>query len=125
MCRVQSKDFNSQDYVYNPAKVIGSEDCLYLNVYTKRGMAGDDATLKKVMFYIHGGAFIFGGAQGYPATYFLEEDVVLVSFWNGHVKTGIDFFIQKMQDFVILLFSHLCIRGLFFFNFRLFNKQST
>ena len=80
MCRVQSKDFNSQDYVYNPAKVIGSEDCLYLNVYTKRGMAGDDATLKKVMFYIHGGGFIFGGAQGYPATYFLEEDVVLVSF---------------------------------------------
>jgi carboxylesterase type B len=59
--------------------VIGSEDCLYLNVFTKRGMAGDDATLKKVMVWIHGGAFIFGGIQHYPATYFMEEDVVLVS----------------------------------------------
>jgi carboxylesterase type B len=42
-------------------------------------MAGDDATLKKVIVWIHGGAFIFGGIQHYPATYFMEEDVVLVS----------------------------------------------
>jgi hypothetical protein len=59
--------------------VIGSEDCLYVNVFTKRGMEGDDAGLKKVLFWIHGGAFIFGGAQHYPATYIMEEDVVLVN----------------------------------------------
>ena len=64
--------------MYNPARVSGSEDCLYVNVFTKRGMSGDDATLKKVMVWFHGGAFIFGGAQHYPATYMLEEDIVLV-----------------------------------------------
>ena len=45
-------------------------------------MEGDDAGLKKVLFWIHGGAFIFGGAQHYPATYIMEEDVVLVNQFN-------------------------------------------
>ena len=62
--------------------MIGSEDCLYVNIFTKRGMEGDDAGLKKVLFWIHGGAFIFGGAQHYPATYIMEEDVVLVNQFN-------------------------------------------
>jgi len=74
--------FVSQDYVYDPSTVIGSEDCLYVNIFTKRGMEGDDAGLKKVLFWIHGGAFIFGGAQHYPATYIMEEDVVLVNQFN-------------------------------------------
>jgi hypothetical protein len=34
------------------------------------------------LFWIHGGAFIFGGAQHYPATYIMEEDVVLVNQFN-------------------------------------------
>ena len=47
MCRVQSKDFNSQDYVYNPAKVIGSEDCLYLNLFVPASDHSDSGQGKK------------------------------------------------------------------------------
>ena len=59
--------------------MVGSEDCLYLNVFTKRGMEGDDAHPKKVMVWFHGGAFIFGGIQHYPANYLMEENIVLVN----------------------------------------------
>ena len=38
-------------------QIVGSEDCLYLNVYTK----SLDVTAKKpVLVFIHGGSFISG-----------------------------------------------------------------
>lgn len=67
-----------QDEMLNPSNTVGSEDCLFLDVYTKKGMSGDDASLKKVMVWIHGGAFIFGAADWYHADYLMEEDIVLV-----------------------------------------------
>ncbi|XP_030373442.1 esterase B1 [Scaptodrosophila lebanonensis] len=59
---------------------IGSEDCLYLNVYTKHL----DCTEKPlpVLVYIYGGAFRSGGATRakYGPDYLMREDVVLVFF---------------------------------------------
>ncbi|XP_058066385.1 juvenile hormone esterase-like [Anopheles bellator] len=43
--------------------IIGSEDCLYLNVYAPPRDYFDDAGRLPVMVYIHGGAFSFGSAH--------------------------------------------------------------
>ena len=40
-----------------PDKIVGSEDCLYLNVFTK---SLDSNAKKPVVVFIHGGAFVFG-----------------------------------------------------------------
>lgn len=57
--------------------IHGEEDCLYLNVHTPN-------TNKKlpVMFWIHGGGFLAGhsGSSLYGPEYFMDNDVVLVSF---------------------------------------------
>ena len=52
----------------------GSEDCLFLNVFTK-----DVAAKKPVLVYIHGGSFIMGSAKVAKPDYLLEEDIVLVT----------------------------------------------
>ncbi|ODN00459.1 Venom carboxylesterase-6 [Orchesella cincta] len=65
-------------------------DCLYLNVFSPKipnlendsGIpdAGyDDGKLLPVMVYIHGGLFINGGSDLWRPTYFMDEDVIIVS----------------------------------------------
>lgn len=60
---------------------MGSEDCLYLNVFTQTIPKQQNATLKPVMVALHAGGYILGsGTQNMqPAEYLLTEDVVLVS----------------------------------------------
>ncbi|XP_069973830.1 cocaine esterase-like [Penaeus vannamei] len=53
----------------------GSEDCLYLTVYTPKPFESD----LPVMVWIHGGAFILGNSEDYPALPLLTKDVVLVT----------------------------------------------
>ncbi|KAK8109659.1 hypothetical protein PG999_007796 [Apiospora kogelbergensis] len=43
--------------------LIGSEDCLYLNIYTPFIPASTGGNLKPVMLYIHGGAFLSGSGS--------------------------------------------------------------
>ena len=47
-----------------------------MNVFSKH--PGEANAKRPVLVWIHGGAFIFGGAVLYPPDYILEEDVVLV-----------------------------------------------
>ncbi|XP_061395063.1 esterase B1 [Musca vetustissima] len=56
----------------------GSEDCLYLNVYTKNL---DPIKPMPVMVWIYGGGFQFGEASRdlYSPDYLLREDVVIIS----------------------------------------------
>ncbi|KAF5273127.1 hypothetical protein FQA39_LY07617 [Lamprigera yunnana] len=58
----------------------GSEDCLYLNIYTPK-LPESNTSLKPVMFFIHGGGFTMGSGNSelYGAGYFMPEDVVLVT----------------------------------------------
>jgi len=55
---------------------VGSEDCLWLNVFTrdlvsKRG--------RPVIVWIHGGSFSRGSAAEYDPDYLLDQDIVLVT----------------------------------------------
>ncbi|BFF89532.1 esterase B1 [Drosophila madeirensis] len=65
---------------FHGGKTIGSEDCLYLNVYTKHF----DKTKPPlpVMVYIYGGAFRTGGAtrKMYGPDYLMSKDIVYVIF---------------------------------------------
>ncbi|XP_050298539.1 juvenile hormone esterase-like [Anthonomus grandis grandis] len=60
---------------------IGSEDCLNLNVFTRKLPESDIFNLKPVMVWIHGGAFIAGSntPRNLGPEYLMTEDVVLVT----------------------------------------------
>lgn len=64
------------NFMFN--KVEGSEDCLYLNVYTNNLTP---ETARPVMVWIHGGGFIFGEANRdwHGPDYFMKQDVVLIT----------------------------------------------
>lgn len=57
--------------------VLGREDCLYLNVFSPPIKSTDE--LRPVLFYVHGGGFMSGGAAYHHPTYFMDNNVVLVS----------------------------------------------
>ncbi|KAG7308414.1 hypothetical protein JYU34_005612, partial [Plutella xylostella] len=63
---------------YDPfeAKISGSENCLYLNVYTPRLSPG--AALP-VLVFIHGGAFMYGGSSLYDPSRIMDTDMVVVT----------------------------------------------
>uniref|UniRef100_A0A1B6L7B7 Carboxylic ester hydrolase n=1 Tax=Graphocephala atropunctata TaxID=36148 RepID=A0A1B6L7B7_9HEMI len=58
--------------------IVGSEDCLFLNVFTPKAIEKD---ILPVMIYIHGGAFAGGSGDkvNYGPDLLLDRDVVLVT----------------------------------------------
>ncbi|XP_014223660.1 esterase FE4-like, partial [Trichogramma pretiosum] len=58
-----------------PYEVLGSEDCLYLNVFSQKLEKN-----RPVMFFIHGGGFVEGSARGniYREDYMMTQDIVYV-----------------------------------------------
>ena len=62
---------------------VGSEDCLFVNVYSRQlpQYPGSEAGLP-VMVVFHGGGFFFGSGDSdiYGPHYFMDEEVVLVTF---------------------------------------------
>ncbi|XP_026327295.1 venom carboxylesterase-6-like [Hyposmocoma kahamanoa] len=63
---------------YNPFqdKVIGSEDCLFVNVYTPHVR---DCANMPVMVFIHGGAFMFGSGSSHGPQNFMDFNFVVVT----------------------------------------------
>ncbi|XP_053989680.1 juvenile hormone esterase-like, partial [Hylaeus volcanicus] len=62
-------------------KYDGSEDCLHLNVYTPKLNFTKKETVKPVLVWIHGGAFMNGANamdMSGPDRY-IEEDVIMVA----------------------------------------------
>lgn len=55
----------------------GSEDCLYLNVYVPDRNKGDAPI--PVLFWIHGGCFLYGTGSVFGAKYLADKDVILVT----------------------------------------------
>ncbi|KAJ0178416.1 hypothetical protein K1T71_006239 [Dendrolimus kikuchii] len=64
------------------AKVfVGDEDCLYLNV-SMRKLPRDNSSLLPVMFFLHGGGFVFGNGTDpgrHGPDYLVGKDVVIVT----------------------------------------------
>ncbi|KAE8748921.1 Carboxyl/Cholinesterase 24 [Frankliniella occidentalis] len=60
-------------------KLTGSEDCLYLNVYSPR--AEGSTELLAVYFFIHGGSFLFGSGSSltFGPEFFMLNDMVVVT----------------------------------------------
>ncbi|XP_063223204.1 venom carboxylesterase-6-like isoform X2 [Bacillus rossius redtenbacheri] len=60
-------------------RVRGSEDCLFVNVFTPQLPNGTNPALDVIVF-IHGGAFMFGSGDTFGPRYFMDRDVVFVTF---------------------------------------------
>ncbi|CAH2056120.1 unnamed protein product, partial [Iphiclides podalirius] len=63
---------------YNPSSLIGSEDCLYLNVYTPC-LPSEKLEKLPVLFFVHGGRFLVGYGDYYRPDYLIRHDVILVT----------------------------------------------
>jgi len=64
-----------QHMYYKPDVWIGSEDCLWLNVFARDLVR---SKRRPIVVWIHGGNFARGSAADYEPDYLLDEDVVLV-----------------------------------------------
>ncbi|XP_015112049.1 venom carboxylesterase-6-like [Diachasma alloeum] len=63
-----------------PQQVIGSEDCLYLNIYTPSKTPKNKSKLLPVFFWIYGGSFQSGDGHGQGSSYLMNRDLVFVNF---------------------------------------------
>lgn len=75
-------------------EAVGEEDCLYANIYTPR-LPENGGKLFPVMVYIHGGGPLNGNGSRYGPDYFMDEDVVIITFQYrlgafGFLSTGDD-----------------------------------
>lgn len=64
--------------------LVGQEDCLFVNVFTRRGVQSgmNSSPLMPVVVWIHGGTFALGSglSDQFNPSAFIEEDIVVVSF---------------------------------------------
>ncbi|KAF6209659.1 hypothetical protein GE061_015408 [Apolygus lucorum] len=72
--QLQLKVFES---INSSSDVVGSEDCLYLNVYTPK--LQPDGKLLNVIVQIHGGGYQVGFGHMTGPSFLLDRDVVLVT----------------------------------------------
>jgi carboxylesterase type B len=82
--------------LFRPEIISGSENCLVLNVYTKTIPDEKKKNLRPVLFWIHGGGFVFGSGteELYAPDYLITEDVVVVTI---NYRLGI------LGEFVLIL----------------------
>ncbi|GJQ88166.1 Est-6 [Trypoxylus dichotomus] len=65
--------------MYDGNAAIGSEDCLYINVYVPRATPSASDNMN-VIVHIYGGAFMFGSGHYYAGPkYLMDEEVVFVT----------------------------------------------
>ncbi|CAH0398195.1 unnamed protein product [Chilo suppressalis] len=64
---------------YDPSQkqIIGSENCLFVNVYTPNPNAAGSLP---VLVFIHGGAFMYGSGGLYDPSPLMDRDMVVVTF---------------------------------------------
>ena len=78
MCPQITNALNAEATGAEPGQLVGSEDCLKLDVYAPAGAGPDDAD-RPVMVWIHGGANVWGSASQYDGAQLAsDQDVVVV-----------------------------------------------
>lgn len=75
----------------NEDKLVGDEDCLYLNIYTPKNISKSDRI--PVIFHIHGGALMYGSGNFYGPEYITTRPLIMVNFNYrlgplGFISTG-------------------------------------
>ncbi|XP_066581080.1 esterase E4-like [Prorops nasuta] len=75
----------------DPYKIVGSEDCLFLNVFTPTLPEGNEG--RPVLIWIHGGGFRRGSASQYDMRHLIQKNMVVVSIQYrlgslGFLSTG-------------------------------------
>ena len=77
VCPQITNALNAQATGAEPGQLVGSEDCLKLDIYAPAGAGADDAD-RPVMVWIHGGANVWGSASQYDgAQLAVDQDVVV------------------------------------------------
>uniref|UniRef100_A0A1B6DY64 Carboxylic ester hydrolase n=1 Tax=Clastoptera arizonana TaxID=38151 RepID=A0A1B6DY64_9HEMI len=67
-------------YTHFGYKILGDEDCLFLNIYTPSVPVNKKVSpLLDVLFYIHGGAFMFASGDSFRPGFLLDRDIILVT----------------------------------------------
>ncbi|KAJ8920752.1 hypothetical protein NQ315_004892 [Exocentrus adspersus] len=86
-----------KNYLFANPSVEGQEDCLYLNVYTQVGVEQCKGGILPVMVFFHWGGFFAGrGTSDYLGPdYFMEKDVILVTF---NYRLGVFGFLSTLDD---------------------------
>ncbi|XP_063701833.1 venom carboxylesterase-6-like [Culicoides brevitarsis] len=59
-------------------RMMGSEDCLYLNVYTPKNLSKNEKI--PVIVYIHGGALMYGRGDYYGPEFLTKRPLIVVTF---------------------------------------------
>lgn len=72
-------------------KTVGSEDCLFLNIFTPELPTGTEGL--PVIVWIHGGGFRFGSASQYGVRHLIGKRIIIVSIQYrlgslGFLSTG-------------------------------------
>ncbi|XP_043210841.1 juvenile hormone esterase-like [Amphibalanus amphitrite] len=68
---------------FSETPLIGNEDCLFVNVYTRQVRTRmQSVSSQPVMIFVHGGMYIRGSGNDryYGPKYLMDEDIVLVTF---------------------------------------------
>ncbi|XP_018055008.1 PREDICTED: esterase FE4-like [Atta colombica] len=62
-------------------KIVGSEDCLYLNIFIPYTLDRQKSTKLPVLVFVHGGAYVTGSSDSnlYAPDYLLEQDIILIT----------------------------------------------
>uniref|UniRef100_A0A0C9Q317 Carboxylic ester hydrolase n=1 Tax=Fopius arisanus TaxID=64838 RepID=A0A0C9Q317_9HYME len=70
-----------QEYMHIAARMIGSEDCLYLNVFTPELPGVSKKNIYPVLVWIHGGGWFVGSGSSklYGPQYLLDYEIILVT----------------------------------------------
>lgn len=81
MTTIDASECIQTNYLFDGNPISGSEDCLYMNVYTHKVNQNEStANLKPVMVYIHGGGWFAGSGSSIVngPEFFMDHDVVVV-----------------------------------------------
>ncbi|GJQ67385.1 hypothetical protein Trydic_g8268 [Trypoxylus dichotomus] len=89
-----------QDFLFNhDPQIEGSEDCLYLNIYTSKDLCQNkrNGKLFPVMIFLHYGAFLSGSSRSdiIGPELLLDSDIVLVTF---NYRLGVMGFFTTYDD---------------------------
>ncbi|KAG5882423.1 hypothetical protein JTB14_021691 [Gonioctena quinquepunctata] len=79
----------------NFLRVDGSEDCLFVNVFTPIRHKSTDNNNLPVIFYIYGGTWMEGSSNVYFPDYIVQQDLIVVTF---NFRSGIFGFLSTEDE---------------------------